>query len=67
MKKMKLYPSTHTEMVLHVSEQMETDMKDCYVKALGKGKDCDKCSWKDVKPYGVSMCEIGEVVDRVLT
>lgn len=53
-------------MTLYVSEQMEKDMKECYEKALGKGKSCKNCSWNDVKPYGVSMCEIEEVVDKII-
>lgn len=55
MKKIKLFPAPHTEMVLHVSEQMEKDMETCYTKAFHKGQDCDKCSWKDVEPYGIDM------------
>ena len=41
-------------------------MEECHAKALHKGQDCDKCSWKDVEPYGVDMCGIGEVVNKVL-
>lgn len=66
MKKIKLYPSPHIGMTLYTSEQMEKDMKECYEKALGKGKNCENCSWKDIKPYGVSMCEIEEVVDKII-
>ncbi len=66
MKKIKLYPSPHIGMTPYVSEQMEKDMKECYEKALGKGKSCKNCSWNDVKPYGVSMCEIEEVVDKII-
>lgn len=66
MKKIKLFPAPHTVMILHVSDQMEKDMEECHAKALHKGQDCDKCSWKDVEPYGVDMCGIGEVVNKVL-
>ena len=67
MRKIKLFPAPHTEMVLHVSDQMEKDMEECYTKALHKGQDCDRCSWKDVEPYGVDMCCIGEIVNKVLS
>lgn len=67
MKKIKLYPAPNTEMVLYVSDQMKKDMKECQDKALQKGKNCEQCSWNGVEPYGVSMCEIGEVVDKILS
>lgn len=67
MRKMRFFPSTHTEMILYVSEQMDKDMRECHAKAFDKGKDCEQCSWNDVKPYGVSMCGIGEIVDKILS
>lgn len=66
MRKMKFYPSIHTEMVLHVSKQMEKDIEDCYVKAFDKGKNCDNCSWKDVTPYGIDICGNKEVVNKII-
>ena len=67
MKKIKLFPAPHTEMVLNVSEQMVKDIEDCYVKAFDKGRNCDNCSWKNVEPQGIDMCGIGEVVNKVLS
>lgn len=66
MKKIKLYPSPHTEVILFVSDQMKKDMKECHDKALQKGKNCDQCSWDNVSPYGIDMCGIKEVVDKIL-
>ena len=66
LKKIKLFPAPHTEIVLHVSDQMVKDMETCCAKALKDGNDCEKCSWKNVEPYGIDMCGIGEVVNKVL-
>lgn len=66
MKKIKLFPSPHVEVRVLVSDQMEQDMKECWRKAFESGKDCDTCSWKDVKPFGTGMCEQDEVIHKVL-
>lgn len=67
MKKIRFFPAPHIEMVLHVSEQMKKDLVECHMKALRKGKNCDQCSWHSVSPYGIDVCGIKEVVDKILT
>lgn len=52
MKKIKLFPSPHVEVTLFISDQMK--------------KDCDACSWRDVRPFGTGMCEQEEVIQKVL-
>ncbi|EOS80283.1 hypothetical protein C817_01885 [Dorea sp. 5-2] len=42
MRKLKLFPSPHIEVIVHVSEQMEQDMKECWKKALERGKSAKR-------------------------
>lgn len=53
-------------MIVHVSEQMEQDMKECWKKALERGKECETCSWKDVELFDIGMCELSAVTNKVL-
>lgn len=67
-KVIKIWPSAHVEVRLHVSEQMEKDFKKCRecVEAFEKGKlkvgyvlkiaNCEKCSWNNVKIFGRECC-----------
>ncbi len=66
MKKIKLFPSPHVEVTLFISDQMKQDMKECWRRAFESGKDCDTCSWRDVRPFGTGMCEQEEVIQKVL-
>lgn len=64
MKKIKLFPGSHMELKVYVSDQMEEDYKECARMAEAadfEGKDCDSCSWKDVEILGLSMCELEEM------
>ena len=61
MRKLKLFLSPHVEVIVHVSGQMERDMK-----AFERGKECDTCSWKDVELFGTGMCELKEITNKVL-
>ena len=66
MRKLKLFPSPHVEVIVHVSEQMEQDMKECWKKAFERGKECDTCSWKDVELFDIGMCDLSAVTNKVL-
>ena len=67
-KKIKLFLAPHVEIRIHVSDQMEADLKECKMLAesTGDGKDCDTCSWRYVGINGEGMCELPAVTDQVL-
>lgn len=50
-KVIKAWPSTHLEVRLHISEEMEGDFKRCNENAL-----CENCSWNNVKIGGMFCC-----------
>lgn len=58
MRKIKLFPSTHVEVRLFVSDEMERDYLECQRRLKSGDMDlqCDNCSWKDVK---ISRCGSG--------
>lgn len=66
MKKFKLFPSPHIEVIIHTSDQMKKDMEECWCKAFGNGKECDTCSWNEVHPFGINMCTLPELVNKIL-
>jgi len=63
MKKIKLFPAPHLEVKIHVSEQMEADIKRC--KEVD-GAECDQCSWNDVQWENTGMCELLVVIEILL-
>lgn len=68
MKKIKVFPAPHLEVIIHVTGQMIEDMKECEKLAQvpdGTGKDCGTCSWHDVEFCCTSMCELLEVWQQV--
>lgn len=67
MKKIKIFPSPHVEVRVHVSEQMEKDMKKCKECAQNGGLcACNSCSWQSVEIENVPLCTLQEVIDKVL-
>lgn len=50
MRKIKLFPSTHVEVRLFVSDEMERDYLECQRRLRSGDMDlqCSKCSWIDV-------------------
>ena len=48
MKEYKL-TSKHADVSIRVSDVMEQDMKACWKEALGAGKECGTCSWRDAE------------------
>lgn len=68
MKTVKIFPAPHVEVRIHVSDEMDKDLGECrgMARALGGGKDCNQCSWKDVEWLGTGLCELPAVRDRVL-
>lgn len=60
MKKIKLFPAPHLELRVHVSEEMEKDLKECetLLKEHDIGKECANCSWCEVEFEGARMCPI---------
>lgn len=62
MKRIKLFPSPHTELRIFVSEEMERDFKKCAEEAKGYVKDatmtCSECSWRDCRINGEIVCEL---------
>jgi len=67
MKKIKLFPAPHLEVRIHVSEQMEADMRHCKeVDDFDDDFECAQCSWNDVRWDNTGMCELPVVIERVL-
>lgn len=68
MRKIKIFPAPHLEVRIHVSEQMEADLKHCWKQRAetGSGGDCTTCSWDSVDWENTGMCELQEVTDKVL-
>lgn len=67
MKVVKIFPSPHVEMRVSMSEQMETDMKECYRKSCaGEAGECEGCSWFEVTIGDTAFCEITELIYKVL-
>ena len=65
MKEYKL-TSKHADVSIRVSDVMEQAMKACWKEALGAGKECGKCSWRDAEVFGVRLCEVPEIVGFVM-
>lgn len=63
MKKIKLFPTPHVELRVHVSDEMIADMKECRHLI---DPDCAKCSWNNVEIEGTGLCEYSEVQRQVL-
>lgn len=67
MKKIKIFPSPHVEVRVYVSEQMEKDMRQCQNSAQSsKDLDCASCSWKDVNIPKTGLCELPEIINKVI-
>ena len=68
MKKIKIFPAPHVEVRIHVSEQMVEDMRQCQAESVAgvKDLDCTSCSWKDVKIPKTGLCELPEIINKVI-
>lgn len=68
MKRIKIYPCPNVEIRLHVSEQMERDLKECeeLAKCADGGKDCDTCSWREVELENTGFCEWPIVREKLI-
>lgn len=68
MRKIKLYPAPHLEIRVHVSDQMESDLRLCrqLAEEHGDGGNCETCSWGGVEFENTGMCELPEVAEKVL-
>ncbi len=58
---------THPQISLKVTvtDQMKNDYKECatiaQTCAIGDGKDCNKCSWNNMKIGNMNMCVLPEM------
>lgn len=68
MKKIKIFPAPHVELRIHVSDEMVKDMHTCMKKFEldGNGGNCGECSWGDVQVFNTGMCELDDVVNKVM-
>lgn len=67
MRKIKIFPAPHTEVVVYVSDRMKEDMETCHRCAhSGDGADCNSCEWADVMAWDTPLCTVQEVIDKVL-
>ena len=70
MKKVKIFPAPHVEIRLHLSDEMIADYKECYEEVMKdglEGKDCNRCSWNDIRLMGCGTCEIEELEKILLS
>ena len=66
MKKIKLFPAPHVEVRIHVSDEMERDYVKCKnMMKHRKMPNCIRCSWKGVNFYGVSICALDDVNEKM--
>ena len=70
MKKIKIFPAPNVEIRIHVTEEMEKDMRECGEIAacddVKDGRKCKNCSWHNVEFGDTGMCQLDEVIRRVL-
>lgn len=55
MKKIRVFPAPHVELVLHVSDQMLEDYRNCTFN------NCVNCSWSDVWVGNTALCKLASV------
>ncbi len=69
MKKIKLFPSPHVEIRIHVSDQMEKDYAECMKNSRAgidsEGFPCDECSWGDITICDMGACELKELKEQL--
>ena len=68
MKKIKLFPTPHVEVRLHVSDQMIADYKECLRQSLEEDAEespCEECSWCDIVWLNTGMCELRELREKL--
>lgn len=64
MREIRIPISSQAELLVHVTDQMEADYRDCAAKARvigGDGKDCETCSWWKVEIENTGLCEFPEI------
>lgn len=66
MKKIKLFPAPHMEVRVFVSDEMEKDFVECkHAMKRRKLMDCNECSWKGANFYGISICMLDDVEEKM--
>lgn len=59
MREIRIPVSSQAELLIHITDEMERDYRDCAAKAeiIGSGKDCEKCSWwgQDIGCEGICV------------
>lgn len=64
MREIRIPIGTQAEVLVHVTDQMEADYRDCAAKARvvgGDGKDCETCSWWGIDVGGEGVCQFSEL------
>lgn len=64
MREIKLPIGTQAELLVHLTDQMELDYRDCAAKANvigGDVKDCETCSWWGVDIGCEGICQLPEL------
>lgn len=64
MRKIKIFPASHVEVRVHVSDRMIEDYRECYRNANvenGEMKDCETCSWWGIDIGSMGVCEFPEI------
>lgn len=63
-----MYPAPHVEARVHVSDEMIKDYKECarLSEVVGRsGKDCDSCSWNDVRIGDTAICALKDLERQI--
>lgn len=69
MKKVKLCPAPHVEVRVHVSGEMEKDLRECrQLEPMPEEewKDCGQCSWLGVAWLDTGFCSLPGVREAIL-
>lgn len=64
MREIRIPVGTQAELLVHVTDQMEADYRDCATKAgviNGDGKDCEECSWWGIDIGCEEICQLPEL------
>lgn len=57
-KTIKIWPSAHVEIRLHVTEKMAKDLEACKEGGVGPIPSCAECSWEDVHIEEIGACTL---------
>ena len=57
-KVIKMWPSAHVEVRLHVTEEMIKDIEACKEAGIGPIPSCAECSWENIHIEEIGACAL---------